>query len=267
MTTGRESAYHSRCPHGTGNERCVTTISDLNIYYGNLAAVKNASFTFACGDITALIGPNGGGKSSILKAILGLNPSQGSIDFHRPGGAKPRIGYVPQRTDILSDSPLSVCDLLLVRQGYRPAWFHVPHKQKSAMRDLLAIVNAADLLDRRISELSGGELQRVLLASSLSPLPDILLLDEPVSAFDVKGIELFYEIICSLRHRYHMSILVVTHDINAIIPHTDSMVLVNNTVLTQGRPADVVTHESFQQLMGFYTPNPKLKSCREQKDA
>ncbi len=245
-----------KCSIGESCDQCCTYIEALSVCYNGVKAVENIDFRFSCGEITAIIGPNGGGKSSILRAILGEVEFEGSIGFCSTSGngKKPRIGYVPQKVSIQPDSPISVLDLLLLSQGYLLAWMHVSKKKKKEMIDLLSIASAENLASRRVGELSGGELQRVLLACSLNPLPDLLLLDEPVSAVDVRGMESFYETICNLRKAYHMSIVLVTHDIGAIVPHADKMILVNKSILTMGDPAQVLKHPEFRKQMGSVYP-------------
>ncbi len=237
-------------------DQCATYIEGVSVNYNGVKAVDNIDFRFSCGELTAIIGPNGGGKSSILKAILGEVEYRGSIGFCSTSGngARPRIGYVPQKVSIQPDSPISVLDLMLLSQGYLGAWLHVSRKKKKEMIDLLAIVSADNLAERRVGELSGGELQRVLLACSLNPLPDLLLLDEPVSAVDVKGMESFYEIICNLRKVFHMSIVLVTHDIGAIAPHADKMILINKKIYAMGDPMHVLKHPEFRKQMGSVYP-------------
>ena len=105
-------------------------------------------------------------------------------------------------------------------------------------------------MNRKIGELSGGELQRVLLACAMNPVPEILLLDEPVSGVDAKGLFLFYETICDLRRRFDISIVLVTHDLAAIAPHADRMVLLNKKIIADGKPADVLSHNAMLSLMG-----------------
>ena len=224
----------------------------MSVSYNGAKAVDNISFRFSCGELTAIIGPNGGGKSSILKAILGEVEFSGNIGFCSTSndGARPRMGYVPQNVSIQADSPISVVDLMLISKGYISAWIYPSKSKRDEMRDLLSVVSAENLKDRRIGELSGGELQRVLLACSLNPIPDILLLDEPVSAVDIKGMESFYEIICNLRKKFHISILLVTHDIGQIALHADNMILLNKKIYAMGTPAEVLEHEEFRKQMG-----------------
>lgn len=229
------------------------SIDNLSVSYGRIRAVEGVSFTFSCGELTAIVGPNGGGKSSILKAILGKVDYSGQVALctSAPGRSGPVIGYVPQQSGIPEDSPVSVLDLMLISEGYRPAWFYVPRKKKMQMMEILELVSAEKLAYRRIGELSGGEQQRVLLACSLNPMPDLLLLDEPVSAVDVRGMELFYEIICGLRHKFHMAIVLVSHDIVTIARHADSMILVDRKVIARGRPSDIIRLPEFRSTLGI----------------
>lgn len=241
---------HSVC------DQCCTYIEGLSVSYNGTRAVDDINFRFSCGELTAVIGPNGGGKSSLLRAILGEVKYSGSIGFCSTtrNGRKPLIGYMPQKVSIQPDSPVSVIDLLLLSQGSLPAWMHISAKKRKEMTDLLSIVSAGNLADRKIGELSGGELQRVLLACSLNPLPDLLLLDEPVAAVDVRGMEMFYEIICNLRKMFHMSIVLVTHDIGAVAPHADKMVLLNRKILVIDSPMNVLKHPEFGKQMGSVFP-------------
>ncbi len=241
------------CGHGHACNRFCATVNGLTVSYGGRKAVEDVSFTFSCGELTAIVGPNGGGKSSILKAILGKVRYDGTVDLCAKTGTrgKPVTGYVPQQAGIPKDSPLNVLDLMLISEGYLPAWFHVPASKKRSMIEILSLVSAENLAYRKVGELSGGEQQRVLLACSLNPMPDLLLLDEPVSAIDIGGMELFYEIICDLRRRFHMAIVLVSHDIMTIAKHADSMILVNRSVIASGRPAELMKLPGFRSTLGF----------------
>ncbi len=255
MHSVKNEIKHRCVMHGSC-DRYSAFIENLSVSYNGTRAVDGIDFVFSCGEITAIIGPNGGGKSSVLKAILGEVPYTGSIGFCSATGEgkKPRIGYVPQKVSIQPDSPINVLDLMLLSRGYLGTWIGSTQKKKSEAEELLAIVSAENLISRRVGELSGGELQRVLLACSLNPLPDLLLLDEPVSSVDVRGIEAFYEIICNLRRAYHISIVLVTHDISAIAPHAEKMILMNKSICAMGSPAEVLKHAEFRKQMGSVYP-------------
>ncbi|HEX8994152.1 MAG TPA: metal ABC transporter ATP-binding protein [Candidatus Paceibacterota bacterium] len=224
----------------------------MSVDYGNVHALEGIDLHFHCGELTAIVGPNGGGKSTLLKALLGDVPYRGEVHF-RPRGKKekrPRIGYVPQKVNIPADSPMSVLDLLAVSRSQFPTWFRIPSSLRRKAHESLSMVSADSLINRKIGELSGGELQRVLLASAMNPLPEILLLDEPVSGVDVKGLSLFYETICDLRRNFDISIILVTHDLAAIAPHADRMILVNKRIVAEGKPQTLLSDPECIALMG-----------------
>jgi zinc transport system ATP-binding protein len=250
------SKINNKCGKENPCGQCCTFIEDLTVRYDKHTAVENVSFQFLCGELTAIIGPNGAGKSTILKAILGQVKYNGFISYCSSiaGRGKPSTGYVPQKASIRQDSPINVCDFMLISAGFLPAWIYIPKIKRDEIKAVLSLVSAEKLIDRKIGELSGGELQRVLLACSLNPIPDILLLDEPVSAVDAKGMDIFYEIICDLRKRIHLAIVVVTHDIGSIARHADKMILMNKKILAQGSPQYVLNHPVFKFEMGSVIP-------------
>jgi zinc transport system ATP-binding protein len=147
---------------------------------------------------------------------------------------------------------MSVLDLLSISRSRVPVWFRVPRHLREKIQQSLEMVSAGNLINRRIGELSGGELQRVLLAGAIDPLPDILLLDEPVSGVDAKGLSLFYETICDLRRNFDISIILVSHDLAAIAPHADRMILINKQIIAEGKPSDVLADPACISIMGTF---------------
>ena len=268
--TDSEKKYSSyaaagKCPSkkvsgGSICGECCTKVLDLGVAYGEKHVLEHVNLHVHCGELTAIIGPNGGGKSTLLKTFLGEVRYSGEIKFTSHGRTddRPRIGYVPQHVSIDRDLPCSVMDLFALSRGRFPVWLRTGAVRRKEALASLEIVSARHLADRRLGELSGGEVQRVLLACAMTPLPEILLLDEPVSGVDAKGLSVFYETICNLRHEYDISILLVTHDIAAIAPHADRLVLLNRKVLADGKPSKVLAHSDLSAVMGMSFMNTAL---------
>ena len=161
---------------------CCTKIEDFSVKIGRLTIFDHVNIHIHCGQLTALIGPNGAGKSTLLKAILGEVPHGGSLHYVDAKGkhtGHPVIGYVPQYLRFDVSSPTSVMDIFMACLTRRPVWLCSAKSLRPRVLRSLERVRAAHLIDRRLGALSGGELQRVLLALALDPMPDLLLLDEP----------------------------------------------------------------------------------------
>lgn len=230
---------------------CCTRIENLGVKIGNDTILRDINLHVHCGEFTAIIGPNGAGKSTLLKAILGEVRHTGTLKFMSSSGIRkerPTIGYVPQTLNLDVTSPTSVLDLYAVCCSRSPVWLHIPDKIRRKARESLARAKADHLLDRRLGALSGGELQRVLLALALDPIPELLLLDEPVSGIDQNGLEMFYDLLSDIRKNYDLSIIMVSHDLDLVARHADRMVLLNRTVLANGKPQEVMADENFKKI-------------------
>lgn len=218
-------------------------LNHVSVRRGGKKIIDDVSFNLACGELVALIGPNGGGKSTLLRTILGEWRHEGTITFTDHCGKtapRPRIGYMAQQLSFDRQAPLTVSDLLLANASRWPLFLGHRRKDRQAAADLLKLVDADQLIDRRLGELSGGELQRVTLAFALDPIPDILLLDEPVSALDERGQAHFYQLVSELRERYDMLTLVVSHDVEVISEYATSLIVLNHSVQASGPTADVL---------------------------
>lgn len=231
---------------------CSTRVEALSLDLGGKPVLRDVSFSLDCGELLAVIGPNGAGKSSLLKAMLGEYRYRGKVSFSSPSGeeTKPRIGYVPQSIALDADSPVSVMDFLVSGLSRRPAWLGASRVARRAAMEALERVQAGKLADRTLGELSGGEAQRVFLALAMSPLPNLLLLDEPLSAVDASGIRLFYETLCELRKDYDLSLVVVSHDIAGIAPHADRVLALDRAPLALGSPAEVLARPEVVARLG-----------------
>ena len=247
MTTGAET-----CPTC---DLCCTRIEDFSVTLGQSAILEHINLHIHCGELTALIGPNGAGKTTLLRAIIGELPHTGQVQFiharNKGRTSAPHIGYVPQRFDIDLTSPISVLDLMAAAGSRRPIWTGVSRRVRTHALEQLALVEAQDLVDHKLGSLSWGQLQRVLLALALDPLPDLLLLDEPISGVDRAGIGLFYRMVSKLRLRYDLSIILVSHDLSEITALADRMLFLNRSILCDGTPADVLANPLVRKTFGL----------------
>lgn len=233
---------------------CSIQMKDINVISGEDTLLDHVNLTFHCGELTALIGKNGAGKTTLLKTLLGERHYKGSISFTDHHGTilpVPKIGYVPQHLDFDKSMPVSVSDFIAAASGKRAVWFGKQKKMKENIRRMLDDMECGYLADRRLGALSGGELQRVLLALATDPVPDLLVLDEPVSGVDMAGLDLFYKRVTELRDKQHMAVLLVSHDLGLIRKYADKVVLLDKTVVAEGEAEDVFRTEAFREAFGF----------------
>lgn len=243
----------SRKQDGPSCSLCCTKLENFNVKIGSSVLLYDVNLHIHCGELTALIGPNGAGKSTLLKAMLGEIPYTGTLSYLDAKGfrtGKPLIGYVPQTLDIDKGSPASVLDFCTACVSTAPVWLAHPGRIRKRAHSNLSMVQAEYLLDRKIGELSGGELQRVMLACALDPVPDLLLLDEPVSGVDPHGLDLFYKMVSDLRNRFDLSIILVSHDLGLVAKFADRLVFLNKTVHVSGPPGEVLGSEMVARTFG-----------------
>ena len=217
--------------------------------YGADTVLEDINLHVHCGQIVALIGPNGAGKSTLIKAILGQQPYEGNITFTPAGGTeeKLRIGYVPQSPVFDKGDPISVQDLFACCISKYPTFLPAKKAFRKKVLASLATVHGENLIDKRIGNLSGGELQRVLLALALEPMPHLLILDEPLSGVDVEGMALLMDMLDEIRKKFDLSILLTTHDFSMLEQYCDRVVLVQHFIRKKGTPLEVLNSEEFAQ--------------------
>ena len=236
--------------HGGGcGHSCCLRVENMSVKIGSDAILKDMNLHIHCGEMVALIGPNGAGKSTFLKAILGQREYEGVIAFSEPGqrSKKPRIGYVPQSPAFDPSDPVSVADLFACCMSKRPAFLGLGKSMETTVLECLDLVHGRDLIHKRIGTLSGGELQRVLLALALEPMPNILILDEPLSGVDVEGMEILMDMLDEIRKEYDLSILMTTHDFGMLERYADQVVLIDHGIKIHGTPKTVLNSEEFRQ--------------------
>ena len=235
--------------HGGGcGDSCCLRVQNLSVCIGGDNILKDVNLHVHCGEMVALIGPNGAGKSTFLKAILGQREYDGIIAFSAPGerSRKPRIGYVPQSPAFDPSDPVSVADLFACCQSRRPAFLGLSKAARKDILEMLDMVHGADLIDKRVGTLSGGELQRVLLALALEPMPNILILDEPLSGVDVEGMQSLMDMLDEIRKTCDLSILMTTHDFSMLPRYADQVVLIDHGIKIKGSPETVLNSEEFR---------------------
>ena len=243
-------ATHRRIPMPARPGTCRLRVKNLGVTLEDTSILHDVTFELNCREIVALIGPNGAGKSSLFRSILGQVPYSGSINFELAGGypSRPKIGYVPQSPSFDRGCPISVLDFFAAAISRWPVFLPVPAALREKVSTCLARVHGEALIDKRIGTLSGGELQRVLMALALEPIPQILILDEPLSGVDVGGEHLLLEMLDEIRQRYDLSILFSTHDFSTLRHYADKVLLLQQTILRTGSPAEVLHSPEFQSV-------------------
>ena len=234
---------------------CSVKIEELSVRKGSTEILNQVNLTANHGEILALIGRNGAGKTTLLKAILGQTPYTGRITYFNCQGkeiTRPRIGYVPQFLAFDRSTPVTVEDLFCANRSRIPVWMSHGKKRQKEAESLLEKVGGTGLFRKKLGALSGGELQRVLLAFALDPLPDLLLLDEPVSAVDRKGVGVFYDLVTSLLSEYHMPVILVSHDLGHVKKYASKAAfLQDGTVAMQNAVDKVLNNPQVREAFGL----------------
>ncbi len=234
-------------------------INDIGVTIGDQVILKDISLHIHCGTLAAVIGKNGAGKTTLIRAILGDIPHTGEIDFTMHDkdrvwsekGMELKIGYVPQSLNIDKKTPLSVYDMIACYQSARPVFIKKNKNMEEKIRESLAVFDADDLVDRQVCNLSGGQLQRVLLAMAIMDEPDLLLLDEPVSGIDRTGMGVFYKEIAQLKENYDLAVILVSHDLDYVACYADQVILLDGgMVACQGNVRQVYESPEFQRVFG-----------------
>ena len=235
---------------GKCGDSCCLRVQDLSVKIGNDRILDGISMHIHCGQLVALIGPNGAGKSTLLKAILGQQEYDGIIAFSMPGsrGRTMKLGYVPQSPTFDPGDPMSVADLFVCCMSRRPAFLGIGKQMRQQILDCLDRVHGTDLIDKRVGTLSGGELQRVLLALALEPIPNILILDEPLSGVDVEGQTELMDMLDEIRKTYDLSILMTTHDFATLPRYADQVALIDRRIIRMGQPAEILNSPEFKNV-------------------
>lgn len=228
------------------------TFDNVSLSLGRTQILDQVSFQVAAGSVQALVGPNGGGKSSLVKTLLGQMPHQGRLSLEWPGDPG-TIGYVPQALEFDRGLPMTVDDFMAAMCQRRPAFLGLSRHVAPAIDDALQRVGMQDKRKRRMGALSGGERQRVLLAQGLIPQPRLLVLDEPMSALDEAGIQVFERLLTEWR-RSGVTVLWIEHDLAAVKRMADRVTGLSRRVLFDGPAAETLTPE---RLLSLFSTHPR----------
>lgn len=215
----------------------LVTLNNVSVIFGEKHVLDNVSFSLFRNQITTLIGPNGAGKSTLVKTVVGLtSPSLGHVK-RQP---QLKIGYVPQQLKLNANLPLKVDRFLALTAGTTSA----------SIADALAMVGTSSLLHANMHTLSGGEMQRILLANAVLKKPDLLVLDEPVQGVDVSGQLALYDLIATLKDTLQCGILMVSHDLHLVMAKTDEVICLQHHICCSGEPDAISSHPKYIALFG-----------------
>ena len=220
----------------------ILEIKNLTVKYDHHVILNELNFWVNSGEIVAIIGPNGSGKTTLLKAILGLIPHRGEVKIL--GGprklALDKIGYVPQRLDFDRTFPLTVKEFLGFIKVKNPEW----------SEEVLRETGVNMFMDKRIGEMSGGQLQRLLIANALLKEPKLLMLDEATSGVDMAAEMTFFELIHHLNEIHNLTIMLISHEVQMVYKFATQILCLNKDLVCNGRPKEAITQEVLEQLYG-----------------
>jgi zinc transport system ATP-binding protein len=232
------------------------SLNGVGLKYGDNLILEGIQTQFEAGQCHVIMGPNGGGKTSLLRSVLGLTPFTGDISVHWPGPKQTQqagqIGYVPQKAMFEASLPLTVMDFVLLNQTRVPLFWRRKSKQTQQALAQLERVGMAARSDRRMGQLSGGEQQRVLFAQALLDDPSLLVLDEPTTGMDEQGVRylegLIHEVVAEGK-----TVLAVHHDVTAVRRLDAQVHVVNRQIVASGHHSEVLSPERIESLFKHYT--------------
>lgn len=215
----------------------ILTVTNLNVSFGKQKVLDNVTFSVERDGTLAIIGPNGAGKSVLFRAILGILPYEGEVRW----APNIKIGYVPQKLFVPKDLPLTVVEFLRLKEN-----------SVSNIEKVLSSVGIkkTGILKSRLGDLSGGEMQRVLIANALLGDPQVLLFDEPTSGVDIAGEETIYGLIERLKKEVDLTIIFISHELDIVYKHATDVLCLNKEKICFGKPKEVIDKETLSKMYG-----------------
>lgn len=226
---------------------------NVDLGYGRKKVLSNLSFSVNHGDLIGIVGPNGSGKTTIVRAILGILQAQnGVIVFHPTQSEKLRVGYVPQRDTIDQIMPFTVYDVVMMGRFGRIPFYKLPSKEdKAKVQEALAHVDIEDLSQRSFKDLSGGQKQRALIARALATNPDILILDEPTNGMDLTSRTAMLELVRKLHKEDHLTVIMISHLLSDVANYVQKIILVENGYFAVGSVEEILTEQKLSEIYGL----------------
>lgn len=215
----------------------ILTVTDLSVSFGKQKILDNVSFSVERDGTLAIIGPNGAGKTVLFRAILGLIPYEGEVGW----APNIKIGYVPQKLFVAKDLPLTVQEFLKLKENNLAKIDKVLNSVG---------IKKISLLKNRLGDLSGGEMQRVLIANALLGSPQVLLFDEPTSGVDLAGEETIYGLMERLKKEVDLTIIFISHELDIVYRHATDVLCLNKEKICFGKPREVIDKETLSKMYG-----------------
>ncbi|GAT77095.1 high-affinity zinc uptake system ATP-binding protein znuC [Ehrlichia ruminantium] len=219
----------------------IINVKNLSFAYAKKKVIDNVSFQVKFGEIITILGPNGGGKTTLIRILVGIYKNYLGIVEYAKNFV---IGYLPQNFSVNSLIPMTV-EYFLVSS-------YTKQRKKLNLNSVLKDVNVVKILNRQMSEISHGELQLVLLARCLMLNPDIIILDEPVSCMDINAKDSFYKLINQLILRYNLSVIMTSHDLHFVMANSYRVICINKSIYCEGSPSEIVKNEKFLKMFSSY---------------
>ncbi len=243
-------------PKPSDNSSAVIVAKNLAAGYKTNKIWSGADFSIHRGEFIGLLGSNGAGKTTLFRLLLGLSqPSRGTLQLfdNTPERGNARIGYVPQRRYVDTESKIQAVEYVRLGVSGNRWGLSLPSqaaRERQAALQALATVDATSLASRPLSELSGGELQRVFLAQALVGKPELLLLDEPLANLDIRRATQLIRLVHSVCKSQNIAVLLIAHDINPLLPVVDRIIYIANGKVASGKPEQIVTSRRLSELYG-----------------
>lgn len=230
-------------------QNTAISIENLSVRFRGYTVLDGISASIPAGGCTVFVGPNGAGKTTLLLCLLGEVPYTGTI--RKSGDFAGRVGYVPQDLRRADSTPVTVSEFLALSVSRRPMWLGFGGAVRRAVSDVLAEVDMRDAAERRICDLSGGQLRRVLLAQALIRRPRLLLLDEPAAGVDLRGEHLFWDILDDARRRLGLTTVMVSHNLPMAAHFATHVVCIFDGTCMEGAPHKVLTARNLMEVFGI----------------